>query len=338
MPKIGKDNFCIKGQYVEVEIWYTQKTGFYYKNLPEEVSVLTEFGRRRYNNEGDMKTHLLCSLTEYHDKVASRRKVIAYHLYGSAEMIMNRMDGEYNGYCGIKPGVSAHFDHPSGGADYMFGFDFHILFEVTAQYTEYFCIMADGTPGHSFRKSPDRYCIVIDWTAEREQFFNDLKDKLQQLIYGISAFFDQPNLLELMDTHGIKMLESPPQPIKPAQTPIEASVATPAQEMQAEIQIIEKLPPDKPRFPRKSALVEGAEKITLSVCANERSSSETLKEKNEWLKNISIFGIELYLKEAERMGYVDYEQEGGGLVYMTTKKGKQFAREVQKKDRLSPEE
>ena len=74
MPKIGKDNFRIKGQYVEVEIWYTQKTGFYYKKLPEEVSAFTEFGNRRYTNEGEMKTHLLCCLTDYHKKIASRRK------------------------------------------------------------------------------------------------------------------------------------------------------------------------------------------------------------------------------------------------------------------------
>lgn len=339
MPKIGKDNFRIKGQYVEVEIWYTQKTGFYYKKLPEEVSDLTEFGHRRYTNEGEMKTHLLCCLTDYHNKIASKRKVIAYHLYGSAEMVMKRMEGEYNGYCGIKPGVSPHFDHPSGGVDYMFGFDFHVLFEVTAQKTEYFRIMADGTPGGHFRKSPDRFCIIIDWTAEREQFFNDLKDKLQQLIYGVSAFFDQPNLLELMDTYGIKMLDSAPKPIETEPKTVEVSTVVPVEEVQAEIQISEKIPQTELRSTRKSALVEGAEKMTVAVFNNENSDSEALKEKCAWLKNISLYGVELFLKEAERRGYVDCHEKEEELRYVTTQKGKRFVREyLQKEDRLSSKE
>ena len=147
----------------------------------------------------------------------------------------------------------------------MFGFDFHVLFEVTAQKTEYFRIMADGTPGYPFRKSPDRFCIIIEWTAEREQFFNDLKDKLQQLIYGVSAFFDQPNLLELMDTYGIKMLDSAPNPIDVEQKTAEPPTVVPVEEVQAEILISEKLPPTELRSPRKSALVEGAEKMTIAV-------------------------------------------------------------------------
>lgn len=338
MPKIGKDFFRIKNQHVEVEICYTQKNGFYYKNLPDEVYDLTEFGKRRYNDEGDLKTHLLCNLTEYHKKIANQRKVIAYHLYASSELAMKKMVGEQSGYCGLKPSVSTKFDHPLSSIDNMFGFDFYVLIEVTARTQEYYFARLDDTPGNIFRKSTDKYCIVIDWTAEREQFFFDLKEKLQQLIYGVSAFFDRPNLLELMDTHGIKMLENTTQQIELAQCSNDIPVTT-TQEVQAEILISERHPQMELHSTRKSTLAEGAEKMILAVFNNENSDSETLKGKCEWLKNISLYGIELFLKEAECRGDIDCYEKGEKLVYVTTKKGKRFAREyLQKEDRLSSKE
>ncbi len=48
--------------------------------------------------------------------------------------------------------------------------------------------------------------ILIEWTSEREQFFRDLAEQLQRLVMGASAFFDRPDMLELMDKGGIKML------------------------------------------------------------------------------------------------------------------------------------
>lgn len=320
MPKIGKESFRISNRLVDVEIWYMQKRGFYYKNIPQEVYDLTTFGQRRYKDEGELKTHLLCSLTEYHKKIESRRKVIAYHLHGSMELVMNRKEGEYCGYSGTKPGVSGKFDHSIWATDYLFGFDFHVLIEVSGRTKEYYHVKDGDSPGGIFRRSLGCYDILMDWTAEREQFFKDLKDKLQQLIYGVSAFFDQPNLLELIDAHGIKMLEASPNRIDPVNESEKNNIEVLSCET---IQTVCG-PQAKPLFPRKGILKEGAEKITFSIIndGGEGKSAEWLKEHITWLKNISFYGIELYLKEAELLGYLVSEDEDGQIIYMSTKKGK----------------
>lgn len=320
MPRIGKESFRISNRLVDAEIWYTQKRGFYYKNIPQEVYDLTTFGQRRYKDEGELKTHLLCSLTEYHKKIESRRKVIVYHLHGSMELVMNRREGEFAGYSGIKPGVSGKFDHSICATDYLFGFDFHVLIEVSGRTKEYYHVKDDDTPGGIFRRSPGSYDILMDWTAEREQFFKDLRDKLQQLIYAVSAFFDQPNLLELIDSHGIKMLEASPSGVELVNESEGGAVKVLSSET---IKTVSQPQADS-RSPRKGMLREGAEKITLSIIngGGEGKSAEWLKENIAWLKNISFYGIELYLKEAELLGYLISEDEDDQIIYMSTKKGK----------------
>ena len=111
MAKIGKDIFIIKNENISVDIHYSQKSGFYYRGIPQEVYTLTNFGNRRYQDEESLKQHLLCSLTEYHEKTRNFRKVISYHLHASTQLVLNKLDGAYSGYSGIKTGVSRQFDH-----------------------------------------------------------------------------------------------------------------------------------------------------------------------------------------------------------------------------------
>lgn len=209
MAKIGKDIFVIKNESTCVDIHYSQKSGFYYKGIPQEVYDLTSFGNKRYQDEGGLKQHLLSSLTEYHEKIRNCRKVISYHLYGSTQLILNKLEGACAGYCGIKTGVSKQFDHKlDNSIENMFGFTFNILIEVTGRTVEYYHVREDNSPGALYRFSNNSREMIIDWTQEREQFFMDLQEKLQQLIYGVSEFFDQPNLLQLIDSFGIKLLDS----------------------------------------------------------------------------------------------------------------------------------
>ncbi|RHH14484.1 hypothetical protein DW228_06705 [Bacteroides fragilis] len=189
MAKIGKDVFVIKNENICVEIHYSPKTGFYYKDVPQEVYDLTGFGNKRYPDEESLKQHLLCSLTEYHEKIRNCRKVISYHLYGSAQLILNKLEGIYAGYSGIKTGISKQFDYKlDNNIENMFGFTFNILMEVAGRTTEYYHVREDYTPGGLYRLAGQSKEMIIDWTQERKQFFMDLREKLQQLIYGVSEF------------------------------------------------------------------------------------------------------------------------------------------------------
>lgn len=49
---------------------------------------------------------------------------------------------------------------------------------------------------------------------------------------------------------------------------------------------------------------------------------EELKEKADWLKNISIFGIETWLTNGIRKGYIYDKSKGKKIVYYATNKGK----------------
>ena len=54
-------------------------------------------------------------------------------------------------------------------------------------------------------KSTD--ATLIEWTPERERFFLNMVAQLQRLIYGVSSFFDAPDLQERIETLGSKLLK-----------------------------------------------------------------------------------------------------------------------------------
>ena len=207
MPKIGKEYVTVRDKYIEVEIWYGRKDGFYYKGLPEDLYNITQFGSRKYESESELKNHLLYMLTDYHEKIKQTRKVIVYCLYGSTKLIMNKAPN--GGWTGRVQGVSTDIVTPGFGSDapdYMFGFSYNICIEISSNITEYFSVGENDTPELPKYRISNNTWKVIEWTPEREKFFEDLKANLLQLTRGVSAFFGQPDLLELMDTHGIKML------------------------------------------------------------------------------------------------------------------------------------
>lgn len=202
MPKVGKKCIKINEEWVELVLWYTQKTGFTYKGVPNEVLKLTTFGDRVYQSEDDINRHLTESIAEYHEKKKIVRKVISYTLKASVNLIKNNIS-DYT-YSGIKPGVSKKFESEQGfGDSFLFGFSYRVLMETSGtDKKHYYMINKDGSTGYECRN--DGLCI--EWTPAREQFFKDMAENLQKLVYGVSDFFDQPDLLQLMETVGIKAL------------------------------------------------------------------------------------------------------------------------------------
>lgn len=77
------------------------------------------------------------------------------------------------------------------------------------------------------------------------------------------------------------------------------------------------------------SLNERAQMITSSLVYGGAKTFEQIKEL-EWLKNTSEYGISLYLREAERSGWIDikcYPNNSKPNLYSATRKGRKMAEE-----------
>lgn len=203
MPKIGTRLEKIKEQCVELVIWYTRDGGFSYKNLPSDFTNVTGFRNGGYESENALLGAFRKSLSDYHEQMKQTKKVIRYYLKGSTEMLMNKT-GEHS-YSGKKHGVSDKFSTFEGGG-YSFGFNYSVIMETSGtDKKRHYQLNEDGSIGRELYINNDGR--NIDWSPEREQFFKDMVDNLQRLVYGVSAFFDKPDMLQLMDMRGFKAIE-----------------------------------------------------------------------------------------------------------------------------------
>jgi hypothetical protein len=196
--KVGKEVFQVKGELIEVELHYTRTGGFQFKGIPEEVYSMTETAIG-YTTENGLKNATLLALQQWHEMIKAERKVIAYRLFASSKLIRTRE--------GRKPGVSGKFTSDGGFRipDYAFGVDYKVYIELNSNGLKYFPIMENGEkcgrPEHI-----ESEWIFIDYSEERELFFKGLGDNLQNLVYKVSAFFDSPELLSIMDSNSLKQL------------------------------------------------------------------------------------------------------------------------------------
>lgn len=206
MAKIGKETVTISGKWMEIDIFYSRKAGFYADKLPSDFLTMTEFDKRLFASEKDFMDTLKCEIHRYHEMITKRRKVILYKLNGSSAMLMNQ---ESKGcYHGRKEGVSSQFkgiSFCSDAPEYMFGFSYEVRIEVKGEGENYYSIGENGEPVLPYIRGRGSW-EVIDWSEEREAFFKGMVDSLQKLINSTSSFFDQPDLLQLMETVGIKAL------------------------------------------------------------------------------------------------------------------------------------
>lgn len=204
MPKIGKTMITVKGKIHPVEIHYNRERKFFYRGVPDEVIALTSFRNRDYASEKELTQSLRIALEQYHKKIKVQRKMILYTLFGSSALIRERI--EQGMYGGQKEGVSSKFETLMY-AQYLFGFNFDILLEVSEQRVEYYYMKEDGTAGHRMSRPFNRQMCLIEWTPQREQFFRDMASQLQKLICSVSEFFDKPDMLELIDNEIVRLLK-----------------------------------------------------------------------------------------------------------------------------------
>lgn len=203
MPKIGTRIEKIKEQHVELVIWYTRESGFFYKNLPSDFTNVTDFRNRGYESENALLGSFRDALNVYHERMKQTKKVIRYSLRGSTEMLMNKV--REGCYSGRKDSVSNKFSTTDGGG-YAFGFDYTVLIETSGtDRKRYYRLKEDGSVGYEIQITGD--VDTVDWTPGREQFFKDMVENLQRLVNGVSSFFDQPDMIQLMDMRGFKAIK-----------------------------------------------------------------------------------------------------------------------------------
>ena len=63
--------------------------------------------------------------------------------------------------------------------------------------------------------------------------------------------------------------------------------------------------------------------ITQTISAYKGKNQSWLEENINWLKNISSYGVSMYLQEAEKRGYIKSKSDGEEkeVIYVATKKG-----------------
>lgn len=89
---------------------------------------------------------------------------------------------------------------------------------------------------------------------------------------------------------------------------------------------------DTPKFSRRimSYLERQAFKLAQTLIEHPKKSAEWLRDNVEWLKNVSIFGIDQFAWTGEKKGWIDADTDADGstLLYYTTPKGVKAVKDV----------
>jgi hypothetical protein len=211
MPKVSNFSVRINDVYTKIDVYYSKEKSFHVKNFSQDIINLS--GERAVRTQGHLKESDLESairdiVDKYHTATATTRKVLAYKLYASTRIRMNKV-GE-GSYFGDRDGISESVTDIRGNADYAIGFDYMVLIEVNRNGVKYHSINDDGTIGtqtsitkhDELRSKP----IILDYTPEREAAFKSLSEGMYKLMVKISdSLGDKEKAIEFIDS-GVKFL------------------------------------------------------------------------------------------------------------------------------------
>ncbi len=178
---------------------YTQKDKFAVKGLPIEFLRLSGFEPSYFPTENQLITDLQEAIRKYNALKKTERKVIMFKVVASALLRMNKINQGH--YEGLKRGVSENIGNlqVSNGAGIEIGFK--VAIEVDQGKKEYFELDDDGLPSKYQMRFSNNEWTIIDYSLEREQFFNSITDSLQEMVYKLSQFFggDNESVANLID-------------------------------------------------------------------------------------------------------------------------------------------
>jgi hypothetical protein len=222
MAKVSKINISIGDNDHQFEAHYSDKLKFHVKNFPQEILLVNgEWSGKIQNHERmvELENSVRALLKEYYERIKSQRKVILYTLIFSQNFKMRQTGiGSYSGD-NPKIKIPSPFDGMYTSSDrgkdingYGLVFDFCVATEITGSQTKY--IRQWKSEGgivemekYATRSSKDE--VAIDWTPQREAFFENMKEAMTMMAIKFCDFFgkDEKKLLDVMDS-GMKLIGS----------------------------------------------------------------------------------------------------------------------------------
>jgi len=206
MPKIKTITHTFGDKRLELDIWYNDKNQFYIKGgLPLwALNVLgSEIVTELYSSPDNLDYAVRLFGENYTNAIKTKKKVIVYNINFGTNTIesLNLIGTKYN------PSFGYRFK------GHGFGFNYHICIQHTIEskrvikelVPEFFTRGDLVESHHVYSVQYDE--VVIDWTPEREQFFNDLKESTLIFCNKIKNFFGENDdeKLKAIDS-GVKLL------------------------------------------------------------------------------------------------------------------------------------
>lgn len=188
------------------DVWYTRATKFEIKGLPEKFLQVMDgkFRKSGYDTVEQAQEALEEATKIYREKIKSERKVILFRIAASENMTREpgteiiagqRMWGKRK----AKMGNRIHsFDNPSILKGEVLGFHFLIALETNDGDKEYTIIQEAGLKQHYSRYAD---YDVIDWTEEREMFFQRISAGMHTLLHKLAYFFSEDEQVLLQRIH-----------------------------------------------------------------------------------------------------------------------------------------
>jgi hypothetical protein len=220
MPKVSKIEIRIKDITHTFDVFYSPKQDkqFHIPKFPEDILKIV--GKRayevaeRFERVIDLEKSVREVLEEYYERLSVQRKVIIYSLDFSQEFIMERKS--IDSWAGSNPEIKLPKQFNSFHSlrektkGYGMSFDFCVATETKGAETKYLRQWKNNKGQVEMDSGGTRLQsgeMAIDWTPEREIFFENMRDAMTKMAIKFCDFFgqDEKKLLGIMDS-GTKLL------------------------------------------------------------------------------------------------------------------------------------
>ena len=194
MPKIATHETKIDGKYVKFEVWYNQKKGFYFKDFPMEVWSIAGYHHvPDVYSEHELYTLLQSCLHKYHEAKKHQKKVILVDMRLGIDYIANRHgEGSWIGIKNISLDLYRRIKHDLGNGNTRgIQFDYKILYQVEDNGEALHSINPNGTVGGKHTNRSVNSSIIMEYTPERQEFMDSVKDAFDVLARKLIDFFDK---------------------------------------------------------------------------------------------------------------------------------------------------
>jgi hypothetical protein len=220
MPKVSKIEIRIKDKTHIYDVFFSPKQDkqFHIPKFPEDILKIVGKSAyevvERFERVSDLEKSVREVLEEYYERMSVQRKVIIYSMDFSQEFRMNRtsidswagrnplieLPKQFDSFCSLREKTKG----------YGLSFDFCVATETKGAETKYLRQWKNDKGQIEMDSGGTRLQVgeaVIDWTPEREAFFENMKEAMTKMAVKFCDFFgqDEKKLLRIMDS-GTKLL------------------------------------------------------------------------------------------------------------------------------------